>query len=181
MLLGALAAASGQEQVFQRALAAFASKLGTQCPNVRLPPVGPDAIALVVHAVALLAVLDHQSDAVDATAGPAGSPADVIARLLRHEARYWQQSEARYGLALGPALTARVVTAGTLIGADDEASAARPCWPGSMTWPTHGCAARPPGGSMTCTRPPIPARQQASGSSIISFSPGQRAQHHRPN
>lgn len=79
-----------------------------------------------MHAAALLAVLDHQSDADDAANDPAGSPAEVIGRLLGHEARYWQQSQARqarYGLALGPALTARVVAAGTFIGADDEASA----------------------------------------------------------
>ena len=123
--LGALAGPSGQQEVFRHALAAFAGKLDTKCPDARLPPVGTDAVALVVHAAALLAVLDDQSDAVDAANDPAGGPAGVIARLLGHEARYWQQSQARYELALGPALTERVVTAGTLIGADDEASAAR--------------------------------------------------------
>ena len=63
-------------------------------------PVGRDAVVLVVHAAALLAVLDYLSDAADAAKDPAGGPAGVIARLLRHEARYWQQSQSRYGLAL---------------------------------------------------------------------------------
>jgi hypothetical protein len=103
MTLGALAGPSGQQEVFRHALAAFAGKLGTKCPDARLPPVGTDAVALVVHAAALLAVMDHQSDAVDAASDPAGSPAEVIARLLGHEARYWQQSQGRYGLALGHA------------------------------------------------------------------------------
>jgi tetratricopeptide (TPR) repeat protein len=125
MVLGALTDPSGQEEVFQLAMAAFADKLDTECPDAGLPPVGPDAVALVVHAAALLAVLDHQSDAADAASVPAGSPAGVIARLLGHEARYWQQSQPRYELALGATLTARVVAAGTLIGADDEASAAQ--------------------------------------------------------
>jgi hypothetical protein len=52
------------------------------------------------------------------------APEDVIAELLRHEARYWQQSQASYGLALPPTATRRAVTAGTLVRADTEASAA---------------------------------------------------------
>ena len=158
MTLGAIAGPSGQQEVFRHALAAFARKLDTRCPDAGLPAVGPDAVALVVHAAALLAVLDHRSGAADAATGPAGSPAGVIGRLLGHEARYWQQSQARYGLALGPALTDRVVTAGTL---SAPMTRHRPpgCWPGSMTWPTRTCAAMPPGGSMTCTRPLILTRQ----------------------
>jgi tetratricopeptide (TPR) repeat protein len=124
MVLGPLADPSGQQEVFRHALAAFAAKLETECPDARLPAVGPDAVALVVHAAALLAVLDHKSDAAAAD-GVAGGPGEVLGRLLGHEARYWQQSQGRYGLALGPALTERVVAAGTLIGADDEASAAQ--------------------------------------------------------
>ena len=124
MLLGALAGPSGQQEVFEHVLAAFAAKLDTECLDARLPAVGPDAVALVVHAAALLAVLDRQTDTAAAN-GLAGGPDEVIGRLLGHEARYWQQSQGRYGLALGPALRDRVVTAGTLIGADDEASAAR--------------------------------------------------------
>jgi hypothetical protein len=94
---------------------------------------------------------------------PAGGPEHVIARLLGHEARYWQQSQARYGLALGPALTDRVVTAGTLVGAEDEASAARLLARIDDLADPHlrGKAA---GGSTTCTRPQILTRQQVNGS-----------------
>jgi hypothetical protein len=123
--LGALAGPSGQQEVFRHALTAFAARLGTDCPDAKLPALGPAAVALVVHAAALLAVLDRQPGAASAANGPVGSPAEVIGRLLGHETRYWQQSQARYGLALGPVLTARVIAAGTLIGAADEASATR--------------------------------------------------------
>lgn len=49
----------------------------------------------------------------------------MIDRLLWHEARYWEHSQARYGLSpgLGATVTRRVVAAGTLVGADDEESA----------------------------------------------------------
>jgi len=124
VVLRALSEPSGQDNVFRQALEAFAAKLRMPCPTAaRLPPVGPDAVVLVVHAAALLAVLDYR-----ATSHPGdeiADPADVIARLLLHERKYWEQSQARYGLNLGPAVTRRVVAAGTLIGADNEASAAR--------------------------------------------------------
>jgi hypothetical protein len=121
--LGPLTGPSGQHEVFKQAMQAFAATLNTDCPDTALPAsVGPHAPVLVVHAAALLAVLDHQS----------GQPpsqdergADVIAGLLRHEARYWARSQASYGLALGPVATRRTVAAGTLVGADDEESAIR--------------------------------------------------------
>ena len=121
--LGPLTGPSGQHEVFKQAMEAFAAELNTDCPSTALPlSIDPRAPALVVHAAALLAVLDHQSGQ---KISQDASGSDVIAGLLRHEARYWGQSQASYGLALGPVTSRRTVAAGTLIGADDEASAAR--------------------------------------------------------
>ncbi len=123
--LGPLTGPAGQEEVFRHALAGFARTLGVDCPSVPVPVMGADAVVLVVHAAALLAVLDRQIPPDGGAAEPPAGPGDVIARLLGHEARYWARSQARYQLALGPAVRERAVAAATLIGAGDEASALR--------------------------------------------------------
>jgi hypothetical protein len=121
--LGPLTGPSGQHEVFQQAGQAFAAELDTDWPDTaQLPPVGSRAPALVVHAAALLAVLEHRSGQLAET-GLRSS--DVIAGLLRHEARYWQQSQASYRLALSPVVTRRTVATGTLVGADGEEAAIR--------------------------------------------------------
>ena len=121
--LGPLTDPSGQREVFQLARQAFAAELNTSYPETaQLPSLDPCAPALVVHAAALLMVLDHRTGQVTGT-GPHAN--DVIAGLLRHEARYWQQTQVPYGLDLGPVVSRRVVAVGTLVGADDEESAVR--------------------------------------------------------
>jgi tetratricopeptide (TPR) repeat protein len=125
MALGPLTGPAGQEGVFQQAIVAFASELETDCPSAKVPALGASSVVLVVHAAALLAVLDRKSRAADGTADPAAGADDVIARLLGHEARYWEHTQARYQLNLSPAIRERAVAVGTLIGADDEASATR--------------------------------------------------------
>jgi tetratricopeptide (TPR) repeat protein len=119
--LGAVSDHSNQQEIYHDALKAFARRLGVECPDVRLTLVDPDAVVLVVHAAALLEVLDHSSAA---QAGSVlGSMQDAVAGLLRHEARYWQQSQAARGLRLDTDVTRRVVAAGCLLGADDETAA----------------------------------------------------------
>ncbi len=87
----------------------------------------------------------------------------MIAALLRHEARYWQQSQASYELVLGPALTRRVVAAGTLVGADDEESASRLLDAiGELADPGH-VAVRPDGCTI-CTQSSGPTRKPGNGS-----------------
>jgi hypothetical protein len=86
-------------------------------------------VVLVVHAAALLAVLDHQASIRQVRAGddgvsPVASHDEVITRLLGHEGRYWEHTQARYRLNLSPVIRERAVAVGTLVGADDEASAA---------------------------------------------------------
>ncbi len=121
LTLGPLTDPAGQHDVYRQALQAFAVRRGVGCPDTPMPPtVGPSVPVLVVHAAALVAVLDHEHGV---TGGAAAGRAGLIDVLLRHEERYWQQTQAQYSLVLGPALARRVIAAGTLLGADDEASA----------------------------------------------------------
>jgi hypothetical protein len=121
LALGAITEPTRQREVFEQATTAFAARLGKPRPSGSQPPAfRPDAVILVIHAAALVSVLDDlPPDGTD----QAGDAAAVIDRLLLHEARYWQQSQTNYGLSLGPAVTRRVVAVGTLVGADDESSA----------------------------------------------------------
>ena len=121
IMLGAVSDSYHQPEVFHEALAAFAYKLGVECPDAEVALADPDAVVLAIHAAALLAVLDHSS-ANSAEPAP-HSVADAFAGLLRHEARYWQQSQTARGLRLDSEVTRRVVAAGCLVGADDEAAA----------------------------------------------------------
>ena len=81
----------------------------------------PGAVVLVIHAALLFAVLDHAG--ARCAPGQQHGRTDVLAGLLRHEARYWQQSQAARGLGLDAEVTRRAVALGCLIGADDETSA----------------------------------------------------------
>jgi tetratricopeptide (TPR) repeat protein len=119
--LGPVARRTGQGAVFAEALAAFARLRGIPCPAAGPGLADSDAVVLVVHAAALLAVLD-------AEAGTGGSPAggDALGGLLAHERRYWQQSLARrVSGGLDPDVIDRAVTAGFLVGAADQEAAMR--------------------------------------------------------
>ncbi len=123
VVLGPVAAGAGQEEVFAEALAAFADRLGVPCPAAGLRAAGRDAVVLVVHAAALLAVLDAGAGT---GTGAAGAGGDVLQGLLAHERRYWQQSLApRLPGGLDPDVIDRVVTAGFLVGAPDQDHAVR--------------------------------------------------------
>ena len=81
----------------------------------------PDAVVLVVHAAALLAVLDHASTG-------SGSVACIrrptCYRLARNETRYWHKSAHARGLILDPSVARLAVAVACLIGADSETGAA---------------------------------------------------------
>jgi hypothetical protein len=129
VVLGPVTARDSQGEVFAEALAAFAARRGVPCPDVRLRPADAEAVVLVVHAAALLAVLDAEDTAAGRTAGGGdgrGTGGDVLGGLLRHERRYWQHSLAgRVAVSLDPDVTDRAVTAGCLIGARDQDAAMR--------------------------------------------------------
>jgi hypothetical protein len=86
---------------------AFASELSVDRPLAELALDNPDAPALAVHAAALLAVL--ASAGSDDPVGLPRTSSQALAGLLRHEARYWQQSQAARGLNMDPVVIRRVV------------------------------------------------------------------------
>ena len=63
VMLGPVRAAGGLQEVFDDAVTAFARKLGTGRPEARLVLSDPDPVVLVVHAAALLAVVDYATGA----------------------------------------------------------------------------------------------------------------------
>ena len=123
IVLGPVSERSRQPEVFDSALAAFAAALDVPCPDAEFPLTDPDAAVLVVHAAALLTVLDRAH--AEHVTSALHSVADALEGLLRHEARYWEQSQTARYLHLDSAEERRVVAAGCLVGADDEASACR--------------------------------------------------------
>ena len=92
VILGPVRVAGGPQELFNDAVAAFAEEMGTGRPDARLVVSDPDPVVLVVHAAALLAVVDY----VTGTRTPdrAVSGREVLDALLGHEARYWARSAA---------------------------------------------------------------------------------------
>ena len=101
--LGPVTDAARQQDVFRAAMAAFADRLGVACPDARQALDDPRAVVLVVHAAALLAVLDSP-DAGRSNAMPRTRD-QVLSGLLGHESAYWAQSQLPRGLDLDLAVT----------------------------------------------------------------------------
>ncbi len=114
--------AGGQQELFDDAVAAFADRFGVARPQARLMLKDPAAVVLVVHAAALLAVLDQPS--AGSGSGRVYLAADVLTGLLGHEARYWHKSARARGLILDPSVERLAVAIACLIGADSETGAA---------------------------------------------------------
>ena len=121
VMLGPVHAAGGPQEVFDDAVAAFAQEMGTGRPDVRLVLSDPDPVVLVVHAAALLAVVDYAAGARPREQAVSGQ--EVLDALLRHEARYWVRSAAGRGLDLDVSVLRLAVAVGCLIGADSETAA----------------------------------------------------------
>ena len=122
IVLGPITVEGGPNELFDEALTEFATRLSVVRPDVRLMLVEREPVVLVVHAAALLAVLDTET-AVSAI-GTRQTTNDVLSGLLDHERRYWQQSlDRKLGVPLDPDVIERVVAVGCLIGADDQESA----------------------------------------------------------
>ena len=121
LTLGPVRAAGGMQEVFDDAVAAFAREMGIGRPDARLVLSDPDPVVLVVHAAALLAVVDYAAG--DRPGGQAVSGQEVLEALLRHEARYWVRSAAGRGLNLDVSVLRLAVAVGCLIGADSESAA----------------------------------------------------------
>ena len=116
--LGSVRAAGGMREVFDDAVTAFAQKVGVERPDASLKLSGPDPVVLIVHAAALLAVVDYAAGVAAEDQAVSGS--EVLEALLRHEARYWARTAASRGLDLDLSVLRLAVAAGCLIGADSE-------------------------------------------------------------
>ncbi len=121
LTLGPVPAPGGMQEVFDEAVAAFAHKMGTGRPEARLVLSDPDPVVLVVHAAALLAVVDDAAGIHPRDQAVSGS--EVLEALLRHEARYWARSAAGRGLDLDVSVLRLAVAVGCLIGADSQSAA----------------------------------------------------------
>ena len=121
LMLGPVRAAGGPQEIFAEALAAFAGKLGTTCPNARLTVTDPDPVVLVVHAAALLAVADQAAG--NSCEETVVSGEATLEGLLRHEAGYWVRSAAGRGLELDVSVLRLAVAVACLIGAENQTGA----------------------------------------------------------
>ncbi len=118
--LGPVLAAGGPQEVFEDAVTAFAQKLEVERPDARLALSDPDPLVLVVHAAALLAVIDYAAGVRPQRLAVSGS--EVVEALLRHEARYWVRT-ASQKLDLDLSVLRLAVAVGCLIGAESETGA----------------------------------------------------------
>src|SRR6266566_1562277 len=127
--LGPLAGGPGRQEVFDHALAKFAARLGAGPPAAKLTLTDPDAVIALVHAAALLAVLDHLAPDGDPRSPRPGDAhpqtgAEPLSGLLRHEAAYWARSAESAGLRLDPGVARRAVAAACLAGTDPDTGTA---------------------------------------------------------
>jgi tetratricopeptide (TPR) repeat protein len=121
--LGPVVVAGGVTELFGEAVTAFADRLGVARPDVHWILADPAPVVLVVHAAALLAVLDST---LDSRNGPAAGSGDlVLDGVLRHEARYWQRTAEARGLNLDTSVLRLAIAVGCLIGAGSEPGAVK--------------------------------------------------------
>jgi tetratricopeptide (TPR) repeat protein len=121
MALGPVLAAGGPQELFDEAVTAFAQRMGVPRPDATLTLTETDPVVLVVHAAALLAVVDSASGTQPSDQAVSGR--QVIEALLQHEARYWAASAAGRGLELDVSVLRLAVALGCMIGAASETAA----------------------------------------------------------
>ena len=119
--LGPVLAAGGPQELFDEAVTAFAQKMNVARPTATLTLTETDPVVLVVHAAALLAVVDSATGTQPQDQAVSGQ--QVIEALLGHEARYWVRTAAGRGLDLDVSVLRLAVALGCMIGADSEAAA----------------------------------------------------------
>jgi tetratricopeptide (TPR) repeat protein len=119
--LGPVQAAGGPQELFDEAVTAFAQRMNVERPDATLMLTEPDPVVLVVHAAALLAVVDSVTGTQSQDQVVSGQ--QVIDALLRHEARYWVRSAAGRGLDLDVSVLRLAVALGCMVGAGSEADA----------------------------------------------------------
>ena len=119
--LGPVFATGGPQEVFDDAVTAFAREMRTRRPEAKLILSDADPVVLVVHAAALLAVVNYATGT--RLQGQAASGPEMLNALLQHEEHYWAGSAASRGLDLDPSVLRLAVALGSLIGAESETAA----------------------------------------------------------
>ncbi|MFI7028202.1 tetratricopeptide repeat protein [Microbispora rosea] len=119
VLSAALDEGVSAEDVAAEAVPCFARVLGTPAPSVQFMVTdGRRLPVLVLHAAALLAVLDSQADGGDGSRAMVDM--GVLAALLGHEGRLWVDSAEQAGLGLALTTIKQVMAAVALLGGRDE-------------------------------------------------------------
>jgi tetratricopeptide (TPR) repeat protein len=121
MTLGPVLTAGGPQELFDDAVTAFAQRMNIARPNATLTLTETDPVVLVVHAAALLAVVDSATGTQPQNQAVSGQ--QVIEALLQHEARYWARTATGRGLDLDISVLRLTVALGCMIGADSEGAA----------------------------------------------------------
>lgn len=107
--------------IFDNALTAFAHRFQVAVPKTKLALAEPNTVFLIVHAAALLAVLDESTGTVSREPR---SVSDVLEGILQHEAGYWTGSARKHGLHLDHAVFRLIVALQSLVGARNQAETA---------------------------------------------------------
>ncbi|HEY0166075.1 MAG TPA: tetratricopeptide repeat protein [Jatrophihabitans sp.] len=106
-----------QQQVYERALRAYAARLDRPVPDTRLVNLDRRSapVVLSLHAAALAAVLGKRATIT--------INSELFIELLEHEDSYWQANAARADVKLNLRQCRQVVALGTLLGAHQPADA----------------------------------------------------------
>ncbi|MFC6086820.1 tetratricopeptide repeat protein [Sphaerisporangium aureirubrum] len=100
-------------QVIEEALPSFAAALGCPIPQVAFTVDSEEQLpALVLHAAALVAVLDQEQGTMG---GRAAAEFGVLERLLGHERRLWDKTARRAGVGVDLAVLQQVIATVTLL------------------------------------------------------------------
>jgi hypothetical protein len=106
------------QTIFDNALAAFARRLQVPTPEAKLSLAESNTVFLVVHAAALLVVLD---EAAEGASREPRSVSDILDGILQHEAGYWTANARKRGLNLDHEVFRLVLALQSLVGAADQA------------------------------------------------------------
>ncbi|MEV4159947.1 hypothetical protein [Nonomuraea dietziae] len=111
-------------QVIEDALPSFAAALGCPVPQVAFTVDAEERLpVLVLHAAALVAVLDQEQGTVG---GRAAAEFGVLERLLGHERRLWDKTARRAGVGVDLAVLQQVIaTVALLLDPQDQDEAVR--------------------------------------------------------
>lgn len=116
-----LATGEYAQTIFDNALVAFAHRLQVPTPEAKLSLAESNIVFLVVHAAALLAVLDQATEGVSREPH---SVSDILDGILQHEAGYWTANARKRGLNLDHGVFRLILALQSLVGAGKQAEIA---------------------------------------------------------